>query len=107
MNGGVINTIAEWRTKDGQLETVLKLLADVAEKSTEEEGNLFYTVYQSYAAPNTLFLVEGYKDETALDKHRDSAHFQGIVVEKIVPLLESRTVVRVSALNLDDFKKDE
>nr|WP_309917833.1 MULTISPECIES: hypothetical protein [unclassified Arcicella] len=35
---------------------------------------------------------EAYKDESALNDHRNSAHFQSIVVNKIVPLLANREV---------------
>ncbi|WP_040005532.1 putative quinol monooxygenase [Fibrisoma limi] len=103
MNGGPITTVAEWRTKSGQLEEVLKLLAEVVQKSREENGNLFYTVYQSYNDPNTLFLIEGYKDESALDAHRNSDYFQRIVIGKIVPLLDNRAVSQVRTL---DYKGD-
>ncbi|UFH57223.1 putative quinol monooxygenase [Spirosoma sp. KNUC1025] len=107
MNAGAITTIAEWLTKDGQLETVLNLLAEVAVKSTEEEGNLFYTAYQNHTDPNTLYLIEGYTDESALAKHRNSDHYKKIVVEKILPLLEARKIVQVSELNLNDLQQAE
>ncbi len=42
-----VYTFAKWKVKDGKLETVLKLLAVVAGKSSKEEGNLFYKVHQS------------------------------------------------------------
>ncbi|GAB4029181.1 putative quinol monooxygenase [Spirosoma jeollabukense] len=103
MNTVAMNTIAEWRAKEGQLETVLRLLAEVAMKSKEEEGNLFYTVYQSFIEPNTLYLIEGYTDATALDTHRNSDYFKQILVGQIVPLLEARTVNQVRELDLRDF----
>jgi quinol monooxygenase YgiN len=46
-------------------------------------------VHQSNSEANTLILYEGYKDESALDEHRNSQHYQTLVVGKIVPLLET------------------
>ncbi|WP_080059368.1 putative quinol monooxygenase [Spirosoma aerolatum] len=102
-----ITTIAKWLTIDGQLEAVRQLLTELALKSRQEEGNLFYTVYQSIADPNTLFLLERYKDESALDNHRNSAHYQELVVGKIIPLLAAREIVQARDLNLNDLHQAE
>ena len=101
MKNEAIHAFATWQIKDGQLETVLNLLTEVRKQSLAEEGNLFYEVHQSQTDVNTLILFEGYKDETALDAHRSSHHFQTLVVGKIVPLLQTREVVLTSPLNLD------
>ncbi|WP_409014223.1 MULTISPECIES: putative quinol monooxygenase [unclassified Arcicella] len=53
---------------------------------------MFYKVHQSQTDTNTLQFSEAYKDESALNDHRNSAHFQSIVVNKIVPLLANREV---------------
>ena|SRR6218665_2209843 len=87
-----VHVFAKWQVKDGQLSTVLPLLEEVTKKSTEEAGNLFYKVHQSNSDANTLILFEGYSNEAAVAEHRNTAHFQEIVIGKIVPLLESREV---------------
>jgi quinol monooxygenase YgiN len=88
----VITVFAKWRVKEGQLNAVLNLLKEVVEKSTSEEGNLLYNIHQSQLDVNTLVLFEKYKDEAALAEHRNSEHFQTVVVGKIVPLLEEREI---------------
>lgn len=88
-----VYTFAKWRVKEGQLVGVLDLLADLTEKSTAEEGNLLYKIHQSISDANTLILFEGYKDEAALAAHRNSEHFQTLVLGKIIPLLEDREIV--------------
>lgn len=93
-----IYTFAQWKIKEGQLQTVLGLLPELVEKTIQEEGNLLYKVYQSNADTNTLILWESYKDSASVEAHRDSAHFKEIVVEQIVPLLEKREVVLTSEL---------
>jgi autoinducer 2-degrading protein len=95
-----VYTFAKWQVKNGQLDTVLNLLAEVANKSIEEKGNLFYKVHQSNSDANTLILFEGYTDATAVDEHRNSPYFQNIVIGKIIPLLENREVILASQLDL-------
>jgi autoinducer 2-degrading protein len=96
-----ITVFAKWRVKRDQLDTVLNILTEVGKKSTKEEGNLFYNIHQSNTDVNTLILFEGYKDEAALAEHRNSEHFQTLVIGKIVPLLEEREVVLATRLVLD------
>lgn len=96
-----IYAFAKWRVKEGQLDTVLDLLTEVAKKSTDEEGNLFYKVHQNNADKNVLLLFEAYNDESALAAHRNSEHFQTLVLGKIVPLLDDREVILASELVMD------
>lgn len=90
--------IAKWQVKEGQLETVLALLTDVVRESTNEAGNLFYKIHQDKQEANTLVLYEGYVDEAAVDAHRNSTHFQQVVIAQIVPLLANREVVVANLL---------
>src|SRR5690606_14009513 len=101
MNQEHIYTFAKWQVKDGQLGAVLKLLAEVAKKSIEEKGNLFYKIHQSNSDANTLILFEGYTNGSAVEEHRSSAYFQNLVVGQIIPMLENREVILASQLNLD------
>ncbi|WP_379963380.1 putative quinol monooxygenase [Epilithonimonas sp. UC225_85] len=96
-----IYIFAKWQVKESELNTVLELIPTLKEKSTGEEGNLFYKIYQSNSESNTLVLMECYKDEASIESHKNSPHYQEIVVKQIVPLLENREVILASELNLD------
>ncbi|SEW42921.1 Quinol monooxygenase YgiN [Chitinophaga sp. YR573] len=98
MNEIPVYTFAKWQVKEGQLDSVLKLLTEVAEQSSKEEGNLFYKIHQSKSDANTLILFEGYTNETALEGHRNSEHFKTLVIGKIIPKLENREVIITSQL---------
>lgn len=102
MKQQAIYVFARWQVKKEHLQEVMKLLPDVANSSKKEEGNLFYKVHQSEADPHTLLLFEGYRNKEALDKHRTSAHFNALVVDQIVPLLENREVVVAQELWPDE-----
>jgi (4S)-4-hydroxy-5-phosphonooxypentane-2,3-dione isomerase len=84
---------ATWKVKPGQVDTVISLLHQMVPKTRAEEGNLFYTLHQGKDDDHRIVLYEGYKDEAALQAHRDADYFKEIVLGKIVPLLESRDVV--------------
>lgn len=92
---------AEWQVKNGNLQTVLDLLPSLIEKSTSEEGNLFYKIYQDNSDPNTLILNESYKDMASIESHKNSGHYQEIAVKQIIPLLENREVILASELDLN------
>lgn len=89
---------AKWQVKEGKLEAVLQLMKEAAEKSTQEQGNLFYNLHQSQEDHNTIILYEGYTDAHAVETHRNSEHFKNIVVEQVVPLLENREVILMNRL---------
>lgn len=91
-----VYTFAKWQVKKGRMAIVLDLLAEVASKSREEKGNLFYKIYQSNSDADTLILFEGYTDKSAVELHRASAYFQGLVVGQIIAELENREVILAS-----------
>ena len=98
MNTESVYVFAKWQVKQEHLNTVLELLKEVIQKSQEEEGNLFYKLHQSKSEANTLVLYEGYVNEAAVEAHRNTDHFQQIVLQSIIPLLENREVMVTKAL---------
>jgi len=98
-NQNPVHVFATWKVKKGQIENVLHLLKAVHNESIKEEGNLFYKVHQSNSDVNTIVLFEGYSNEAAVAEHRNSLHFQDLVLGKIVPLLDSREIVLATVLD--------
>lgn len=98
-NQNPVHVFATWKVKEGQIENVLHLLKAVHDESIKEEGNLFYKIHQSNSDKNTLVLFEGYTNEGAVAEHRNSAHFQDLVLGKIVPLLDNREIVLATDLD--------
>lgn len=95
MNHNPQHVIARWTVKPGHLSTVLATLEHVIRESRAEEGNLLYTVHQSVEDPHQLLLYEIYASEQAVEAHRAAAHFQQGVLGTVVPLLQSREVLRL------------
>jgi autoinducer 2-degrading protein len=89
----IIAVSAEWRAQPGHEETVRLLMLEAAAAVRQHEpGNLLYVGHQDPADPAHFLFYEQYADQQALEAHRASAHYQELVVGKIVPLLAERTV---------------
>ncbi|MFJ9679131.1 putative quinol monooxygenase [Streptomyces sp. NPDC101194] len=86
--------VARYRTKEGEENTVLPLLDTMATASRQEPGNLAYRVHQGTEDPRAIVLYEEYTSEADFTTHCATSHFQEIVLGKVVPLLESRDVLR-------------
>ncbi|WP_406384835.1 putative quinol monooxygenase [Streptomyces sp. NBC_01618] len=86
--------VARYRTRAGEEDTVLPLLDTMATASRQEPGNLAYRVHQGTEDPRAIVLYEEYGSEADFTAHCATPHFQEIVLGKVVPLLESRDVLR-------------
>jgi len=87
-----ITVVARWQAAEGALEAVLAIVAELGPQSRAEPGCLGYEVYQGVGAPGSLLLIERYRDQAALDAHKQSAHYQALVVARVLPLLADRRV---------------
>lgn len=83
---------ATYQVEEENLPVVLELLRRVQSLSVLEKGCIYYQAHQTTEEPGEIFLYEIYENEKALNQHRLSQHFQEIVVQQIVPLLQSRNV---------------
>jgi 4-carboxymuconolactone decarboxylase len=79
-----------WTVKEGDLDTVLDAIRQVAAPSRQERGVRVYQPYRDPDKPNVIRLFEVYDDEAAFKIHCDSEHFQKWVLGIAVPLLEDR-----------------
>lgn len=92
MESIAIVIFAKWQVKSGQLDQILPVLEASAPKSRDEEGNLSYQAHQTIEDEHCILLFETYRDQEALEFHRDSPHFQELGLNTIVPLLSHREV---------------
>jgi len=84
--------IVKWTIRESETQRILALLPQLVEQTTNEKGNLSYSIYQSAENKNVLVLHERYSGQEAMDFHKNSAHYVKIVVEQIIPFLEGREV---------------
>jgi quinol monooxygenase YgiN len=94
----MLTVIARYVVGEGHDATVARLLRKNAGASRTEPGCLEFSVYQEIDDPRTFLLYERYTSEDAFQAHRRTPHFQNIIEQQVVPLLDKRVWTRVEAL---------
>ena len=79
-----------WTAKEGEEERVSQLLDEITPLVRAEPGCQLYIASRAEDDARTFFLYEQYDDIEAFQAHRESEHFQRLVLDEAVPLLESR-----------------
>jgi quinol monooxygenase YgiN len=87
-----VQLIARYTVTEGKQDEVLDLLPRLIEATRQEPGNLSYRVYRELGDSRGIVLLERYASREALAAHRETAHFKELVLNRIVPLLDERTV---------------
>ncbi len=81
---------AIWKAKEGQADTILRVIEKMTPLSRKEPGCLFYQAQRSPDDPNVFFLYEQYRDAAGYEAHMASPHFEQYVRGEAIPNLESR-----------------
>ena len=79
-----------WTAKPGNEAQVREILERLGEASREEPGVITYTTHENPKDPREFFIYEKYHDAGGLEAHQATRHFQEMVLEQAIPLLESR-----------------
>ncbi|MYM73206.1 antibiotic biosynthesis monooxygenase [Duganella sp. FT109W] len=87
-----ITIVARWLPADGAYEQVKAVIDELRPQSLAEPGCLGYQVFDSADAPRTILILEHYRDAQALEDHKQSPHYQALVVGRVLPLLAERKV---------------
>jgi quinol monooxygenase YgiN len=92
-----LQAIARYIITAGNEERVLALLEELAAASRAEPGNIAFDPYVSPTDPRKIALLERYTSREAFEEHRATEHFQRIVLDQLVHLLDERTVEQLDA----------
>jgi quinol monooxygenase YgiN len=82
--------VARWVANEGEEERVLAILEELAPASRAEPGCVVYQPCRDREDPRRFLIFEVYEDDDALRAHTESEHFQRLVLDSAVPLLEAR-----------------
>jgi len=91
--------VARWRPRAGEGGKIESILRELAAAVRKELGNLQFTVHRSHDDANELLLYEVYASKDAFDVHRQTDHFKKLVLERAVPLLETRELQGYSVVD--------
>jgi quinol monooxygenase YgiN len=70
---------------------VEEMLRQVTPLSRQEPGCVTYIPHFVEGEPSTVLIYEQYRDEAALDHHRNSPHFAQYVTGGLLQLMKDRT----------------
>lgn len=79
-----------WTAKEGHATEIHEFLSILGDASRQEPGVITYTTHVDPDNPREFFIYEKYHDVSGLEAHQETAHFKEYVLEKAIPLLESR-----------------
>lgn len=77
----MISVIAKIPIKEGKMEDALQAFKELMVYVAKEEGTVMYTMNRAKSNPNTLVIMERYRDKPALDAHSASPHFKAFVAK--------------------------
>jgi quinol monooxygenase YgiN len=72
----MISVIAKIPVKEEKWNEAIEAFKQLVGEVAKEEGTLFYSLNVSKAEPNTLVVMERYKDKEALGFHSSTPHFK-------------------------------
>ena len=72
-----------WMAKPGHEEEVAKIFRKLTVASRQEPGCLMYLVHRHKTDPKRFFIYEQYRDDAAIEAHRNSTHFQDYAVNEL------------------------
>jgi|SRR3974390_1593150 len=72
-----------WVANPGKEAEVAEIFRALQESSRQEPGCLMYVVHRHRSEAGRFFIYEQYRDDGALEAHRQSPHFQQYAVNKL------------------------
>ena len=87
-----LQVIARYTVTFGNELEVESLLAQLADATRAEPGNLSFATYRQLDDERKLVLLERYASLDAFTAHRATPHYNDLVLGQIVPRLDSRVV---------------
>ena len=70
-----------WVARPGHEEEVASIFRKLESDSRREPGCLMYIVHTHKDQPGRFFIYEQYRDDAALQAHRDASHFQEYAIK--------------------------
>jgi quinol monooxygenase YgiN len=70
-----------WMANPSHEDEVAEIFTKLQAASRQEPGCLMYMVHRHQTDPRHFFIYEQYRDQAALEAHRNSPHFQEYAVK--------------------------
>ena len=93
-----ISFIAVLKARPGQRDALCEGLQALVMPTRQEPGCLDYQLFELTDAPGTFYMRESFKDELALEAHRESAHFQAFAARAEGWMVGPPELIRLTAI---------
>ncbi|NKJ39540.1 antibiotic biosynthesis monooxygenase family protein [Rhizobium sp. SG570] len=82
--------VARWVARKEHQGEIERILREFVPRCLAEPGCRSFLAHQSVEKPNEFLLYEHYSEEKDFVDHQATSHFKELVLQRAVPLLESR-----------------
>ncbi len=72
-----------WMANPSHENDVADIFTKLQAASRQEPGCLMYVVHRHQTDPRHFFIYEQYRDQAALEAHRNSSHFQEYAIKQL------------------------
>ncbi|ALV04762.1 putative quinol monooxygenase [Roseateles depolymerans] len=93
-----ISFIAVLQARPDMRDALCEGLQALVMPTRQEPGCLDYQLFELTDAPGTFYMRESFKDELALEAHRESAHFQAFAARAEAWLVKPPELIRLTAI---------
>ena len=77
-----------WMAKTGREAEAAAILEKLTVESRKEPGCVMYQVHKHKTDPRRFFIYEQYKDDAALEAHRNAPHFLQLAKKDLVKVAD-------------------
>ena len=95
----MIKVVAKFIVQQNKIEEFKDRVEELIEKTRQEEGNVFYELYQDVENAQVLTFIEEWESPEALKAHMKTDHFQ-----EIVPELEKLLIKEMEEVEINIYK---
>jgi len=86
------------RFEESDLDAIRKNLIALTEGSRQESGCVSYIAHFISDDPTTVLIYEQYRDEAALEEHRNTAHFKEHAIGGLYQRMRERHLENLTAV---------
>jgi quinol monooxygenase YgiN len=79
----MITVIAKLTIMEGKMEEAIGEFSILMTEVAKEKGTVLYSLNKEKSTPNTLVVVEQYKDEDAFKLHSSTSHFKEFFAKSV------------------------
>ncbi len=90
-----------WMARPGRQEEVAGIFGKLQAASRQEPGCLMYIVHRHRTDATRFFIYEQYRDDAALEAHRQTPHFQEYAIRALQDIGERKEGELFSPLTAD------